>query len=71
MAKKVNQPRTAPRGGTTTVTGSGLFRKTVYFSPEEWNAIRREAFEQNVAFTDIVRHAIRQQLGLEAPRRSG
>ena len=32
-----------PIGGGTTVTTAGLVRKTVYYDPEEWDAIRREA----------------------------
>lgn len=48
------------------MTTGGMFRKTVYFSPQEWEAIRREAFLQDRAYTDIVRDAVRQMLALKA-----
>jgi hypothetical protein len=47
-----------------------LHRKTVYFSGEEWDAIRRRAFAENGPYTDIVRDAVRQVLNLKAPRAS-
>ena len=62
------RPKTAsltPRGGTTTVTGAGLVRKTLYFSPAEWEAIRREAYETGAPYTDIVRRAVRRALAIE------
>jgi hypothetical protein len=56
-----------PRGGATTVTTAGLVRKTVYFDPEEWDAIRREAYEGDLAYTEIVRRAVRRALGMREP----
>lgn len=56
-----------PRGGATTVTDAGLVRKTVYFDPEEWEAIRREAYKGEMAYTDIVRRAVRRALGMREP----
>jgi hypothetical protein len=70
MAERKAAKRVTPRHGATTVTTSGMFRKTVYFSPEEWEAIRREAFEQDRAYTDIIRDAVRRVLRLKpAPER--
>ena len=56
-----------PRGGATTVTDAGLVRKTVYFDPEEWDAIRREAYKGDLAYTEIVRRAVRRALGVPEP----
>jgi hypothetical protein len=36
----------APRGGETTITKGGMRRKTMYFDDAEWQAIRRQAFEE-------------------------
>ena len=36
-----------------------LVRKTIYFSKQEWQAIRKKAFEQEMSYTDIVREAVR------------
>jgi hypothetical protein len=41
--------------GETTLTKGGMDRRTVYFNDEEWQAIRRQAFEENRKYTDIVR----------------
>jgi hypothetical protein len=49
----------------TTITSAGLHRKTVYFSDAEWVAIRRAAFEQDCAYTDVVREAVRHVLTVE------
>jgi hypothetical protein len=48
-----------PRGGTSTIYKSGLLRKTAYFYEEEWEAIRRAAYDRDVSYTDIIREAIR------------
>ena len=52
------------RSGSTTVTKAGLHRKTVYFDDDEWEAIRRRAFEDDRAYTDVVRQAVRRYLAL-------
>lgn len=65
MARRKAAKRVTPRDGTTTVTAGGMFRKTVYFSPEEWEAIRKEAYLQDRAYTDIIRDAVRRALNLK------
>ena len=65
MARRKAARRVTPRDGTTTVTTGGMFRKTVYFSPEEWEAIRKEAYLQDRAYTDIIRDAVRRALNLK------
>lgn len=59
--------RSTRRRGATTVTKAGMHRKTVYFSAQEWEAIRREAFLQDRAYTDIIRDAVRRALDLKRP----
>ena len=54
-----------PRGGKTTVYKSGLLRKTCYFYEEEWEALRRAAFEQDTGYAELVRLAVRQYLKLD------
>jgi hypothetical protein len=69
MPKRVRRPkdgaakrRRGPRGGKTTMTEAGLVRKTVYFTPEEWEAVRLAAYERDVAFSHIVQEAVRAAL---------
>lgn len=54
-----------PKGGTTTVYKSGLLRKTCYFYEEEWEALRKAAFEQDVGYAELVRLAVRQYLKID------
>lgn len=68
MGKRRGEPmvRTkGPRGGKTTVYKSGLQRKTCYFYEEEWDALRRAAFERDTGVAEIIREAVRQFLKLE------
>ena len=71
MAGRQAPKRSTPRQGTTTITTGGLHRKTVYFSDEEWEAIRRHAFEKDRAYTDIIREAVRRLLGVKAASNRG
>ena len=56
---------TGPRGGTSTVTKTGLIRFVVYLHQDERQALRREAFEQAASASDIVRRALRAYLEIE------
>lgn len=56
--------RSGPRGGKTTVTPGGLLKKTVYFSSEEWQALRKLGYEEERPITEIVRECVAQSLGL-------
>lgn len=58
-----DQP-TGPRGGSTTITAGGLLKKTVYFSSQEWQALRRRAYEEEKPITEIVRRCVSESLGL-------
>jgi hypothetical protein len=43
----------------------GLLRKTIYFSEQEWQAIRTRCFQDDLTYTDIVRAAVRAYLELK------
>ncbi len=58
---------TGSRGGTTTVIRSKnrtLLRKTSYFEPAEWEAIRRRAEADQCTAAEIVRRSVRSYLDL-------
>jgi hypothetical protein len=59
-------PTQRPRQRTekTTVTPGGLLRKTVYFTKEEWHAIRTCSYRENINYSDVVRRAVRKEMGL-------
>ena len=44
------------------MTAGGLLKKTVYFSPEEWAALRRISFEEERSVSEIVRQLVRDGL---------
>ena len=58
-------PTTGPRGGRTTVTKSGLVRKTFALHHDEVRSLRKAAYEEERTETDIVRTALRQYLDIE------
>ena len=64
---KPRRGRPSSGAAKTTVTVGGLLRKTVYFDDEEWQAIRRASYDADVAFSDVVRTAVRRDLGLASP----
>jgi hypothetical protein len=61
-APKASKP--AIRKSPTTITPGGLLRKTVYFGEAEWLAIKKKAYMEDRPYTDIVREAVRDFLGL-------
>ena len=52
------------RAEKTTVTPGGLLRKTVYFTEEEWHAIRACSYREDINYSDVVRRAVRNEMGL-------
>ena len=58
------ESRRGPRGGLTTVTPGGLNRVSAYLLPEEREAVRRRAFEQDDSISEVIRAAIRSYLDL-------
>ena len=53
-----------PRGGKTTMTETGLVRKTIYFHVDEAESLRLKAFEDRRTESEIVREALRKFLGI-------
>ncbi len=54
-----------PRGGTTTVSKTGMVRKTLWLHPDEAEALRYAAFEQRRSEADIVRELLREHFEIE------
>jgi hypothetical protein len=52
------------RKAKTTVTPGGLLRKTVYFTEEEWHAIRACSYREDINYSDVIRRAVRKEMGL-------
>ncbi len=62
---KPTKPQTGPRGGETTVSKSGMVRKTLWVHGDEAEALRQRAFKERRAESEIVREALRAYLGIE------
>lgn len=63
MAEK--KPTRGPRGGKYTVTKTGLVRKTFNLHRDEWEALRRRAYEEDRSASEIVREMLREYLGVD------
>lgn len=57
-----------PRGGTTTVTRSGMVKKNLWIPREEAEALRQKAFEERRSEAEIIREGL--ALTLDPRRRS-
>lgn len=62
LATGMSKENTGPRGGTTTINKSGMVRKTMWFNPDEAEALRRRAFAERRPEADLVREALRRFL---------
>jgi hypothetical protein len=51
---------TGPRGGKTTMTETGLVRKTIWLHTEEAEELRRHSYEERRSESELVREAVRQ-----------
>jgi len=60
-----DMPKEGPRGGKTTVSGSGLIRTVVYLHQDERKAMKMAAAERDVTNSVIMREALRQYLEIE------
>ena len=56
------QAPTGPRGGTTTVTKSGMVKKNLWIPTEDAEVLRRTAFERRVSEAEIIREGLRRAL---------
>jgi len=54
-----------PRGGKTTVSASGMVRKTLWLHGDEAEALRERAYRDRRAESDIMREALRRLLGID------
>jgi hypothetical protein len=61
----VTREKKGPRGGESTVYESGLLRKTCYFNPPEWEAIREAAYKGETSYAEIIRAAVRAYLNID------
>lgn len=61
MAKKA----LGPRGGETTVSKTGMLKKTLWLHPDEAEALRKKAYEERRTEAEILREGLRRILGLE------
>jgi hypothetical protein len=57
-----NGAQVGPRGGTTTLTKSGLVRKNFWLPTDEAEALRFKAFKERRTEADIIRDALREVL---------
>jgi hypothetical protein len=61
MAEK----RLGPRGGETTISKTGMIRKTLWLHPDEAEALRQKAFHERRTEAEILREGLRRIVGLE------
>jgi hypothetical protein len=54
-----------PRGGETTVSKTGMLKKTLWLHPDEAEALRNRAFTERRTEAEILREGLRRVLGLE------
>ena len=65
MAAPRKKTTKGPRGGETTVSKSGMVRKTLWLHGDEADALREKAYQERRAESEIVREALRAYLGIE------
>jgi hypothetical protein len=59
------QKALGPRGGETTVSKTGMIKKTLWLHPDEAEALRVKAFKERRTEAEILREGLRRVLGLE------
>jgi hypothetical protein len=62
MVHDDQQDRVGPRGGTTTMTKSGMVRKNYWLPVDEAEDLRLKAFQERRSEADIIRAALRGSL---------
>jgi hypothetical protein len=62
MIHEDTQERVGPRGGTTTLTKSGMVRKNFWLPVDEAEELRLKAFQERRSEADIIRAALRGNL---------
>ena len=61
-------PPTGPRGGTTTVTRTGMVKKNLWMPFETAEALREKAFDERRSEADIIREGLRHVLDDDSTR---
>jgi len=52
------RPQTGPRGGTTTVTRSGMVKKNLWVPEEQAEVLRIKAFDERRSEADVIREGL-------------
>ena len=55
-----------PKGGETTITPGGLRRVAVLLTEEQYQTLRKVAYERNVSVSEVVREAVDRLLDLDS-----
>lgn len=58
-------PRLGPRGGSTTISKSGMVRMTLWLDGDEAEELRKRAFAENRSKSELVREGLRRLLNIE------
>ncbi len=61
----MRETRLGPRGGESTVSKTGMIKKTLWLHQDEAEALRNRAFQERRTESDIIREGLRRILGLE------
>ncbi|HXO20952.1 MAG TPA: hypothetical protein VOA87_13640 [Thermoanaerobaculia bacterium] len=61
----MKETRLGPRGGETTISKTGMIRKTLWLHQDEAEALRNLAFKERRTEADIIREGLRRILRLE------
>lgn len=65
MVAPMAEKRLGPRGGETTISKTGMIRKTLWLHPDEAEALRQKAFHERRTEAEILREGLRRIVGLE------
>jgi len=67
MSGKKRRPR-GPRGGTTTVTASGMVKKNLWIPSEMAEELRAVAYRERRSEADLIREGLRRELAAARKR---
>lgn len=56
--ERVEAPPTGPRGGTTTVTKSGMVKKNLWIPGEMAERLRKLAYREHISEAEIMRRGL-------------
>jgi len=62
LRREESEDMVGPRGGTTTVTKSGMVKKNLWIPRDEAEALRAKAFNERRSEADIIRQGLRAVL---------